>query len=212
MLSQLKTYYRPQSVDEALALLASNRENTTVIAGGTHINAHMDPQTKTVIDLQSVGLNALTVEEERLTLGAMVRLQTLVESSQVPALLQKMAHREGPNTFRNAATVGGVVVGADGESELLAALLVFEAVVEIQSTAGSKMLPLTEFLAAVPATLNGGLLTAVTLKSTGQTTSARVARTPADRPRRSSGAQRHCGDHSSGAVRGGKHPHSGTPG
>jgi CO/xanthine dehydrogenase FAD-binding subunit len=112
----------------------------------------------------------------------MVRLQTIVEDTQAPALLRETAHREGPNTFRNAGTVGGVVVGANKESELLAALLVFEAEVSIRSKQGSQQVLLAEFLRDVSVALNGGIVTAVTLATTGKTASARVARTPADQP------------------------------
>ena len=42
-------------------------------------------------------------------------------------LLQKAIHQAGPNTYRNAATIGGVCASRLADSELLAALLVLEA-------------------------------------------------------------------------------------
>lgn len=178
----LKTYHRPTSVDEALNLLVRSGVSSAVIAGGTYANAHLDESIDEVIDLQAVGLDELTVAGNRLSLGAMVRLHTLVDDERVPPLLRELAHREGPNTFRHQATVGGIVVGAEAESELLAGLLVHETEVTVQSAAGSKMLPLADFLADVPAALEGGLITAVSVAIAGLGASARVARTPADRP------------------------------
>ncbi|MFN8458307.1 MAG: FAD binding domain-containing protein [Anaerolineae bacterium] len=78
--------------------------------------------------------------------------------------------------------MGGVVVGANPESELLAALLVGEAQVQVQSMRGSRQIPLADFLRDVPAALNGGLVTAVSLATGGKAASARVARTPVDTP------------------------------
>lgn len=180
----IKSYHRPTSVAEALQLLARRGVNTAVLAGGTYLTAHLDELVDEIVDLQAAGLDQVRSEPGRLTLGAMVRLQTIVDEAQAPALVREAAHREGPNTLRNAATVGGLVIGADPESELLAALLVFEATVEVHPTAagGPRTLPLPEFLADVPAALGGGLVTAVSLRTGGRAASERVARTPADRP------------------------------
>lgn len=180
---QLKAYHRPSSVDEALQLLARTGANTAVIGGGTWIVARMPDLVEEVVDLQAIpNLNRITVQGPQMTLGAMVRLQAIVDDPQAPALLKQAAHREGPNTLRHAATVGGTVVHADKESEFLAALLVFEAEVEIQTVTGIRRMSLDQFLRDVPAALSGGLVTAVSLQTTGQTASDRVARTPADKP------------------------------
>jgi CO/xanthine dehydrogenase FAD-binding subunit len=182
IMPKLKAYHRPANLAEALRLLLRSGVNTAIVAGGTYINAHLDDMVDEVIDLQAVGLTEASYSDDHLTLGAMVRLQSIVEDSQAPALLREAAQREGPNTLRHAATVGGIVVGASKESELLAALLVFEAEVQIQSIHNSKRLPLTDFLQDVPAALDGGLVITISLATTGKTASARVGRTPADQP------------------------------
>lgn len=179
---QIKVYHRPTNLEEAIRLLARTGVNTAVVGGGTYITAHLDELVDEVVDLQAVGLTEVSYQGDRLTLGAMVRLQTIVEDAQAPALLREAAHREGPNTFRHAATVGGVVVGAGKESEFLAALLVSEAEIQIQSSRGSKSLPLTDFLRDVAGSLEGGIITAISLATGGKTASARVGRTPADQP------------------------------
>lgn len=190
---QLKTYHRPTSLEEALGLLARPGLKTVVLAGGTTINAHLDETVDEVLDLQALGLDEVDRAGDRLRLGAMVRLQTIVEADQAPDLLREAARREGPNTLRNAATLGGVLAGADWESELLAALLVLDCEVEIQFPAsdsppvdgggrGGAIIPLPDFLAGVPAALQNGLVTAASVAIAGKTASARVARTPADRP------------------------------
>lgn len=180
---QLKGYHRPATIDEALALLARPGINSTVIAGGTHVIPNLSDVVDEVIDLQNVaGLAEIKQAGHRLTLGAMVRLQTLVEAEQMPALLRAAARLEGPNTLRHSATIGGVVAAPHKESELLAALLVFEAEVEVQSGGGSKTMALPNFLRDIPSALNGGIITAVSLTKTGKTAHARTARTPVDRP------------------------------
>ena len=180
---QLKAYHRPPSVDEALQLLARPDTNTALVGGGTHIVARMPELVDEVVDLQGIaGLQNVTFTGTQLTLGSMVRLQTLVDNDHSPALLRETARREGPNTVRNSATVGGTIIGADKESELLAALLVYEAEIQIQSGSGVSNVPLDTFLRDAPAALSGGIILSVNLTITGQTASDRVARTPADKP------------------------------
>ncbi len=180
---QLKAYHRPGNIDDALRLLTRSDVNTAIVAGGTYVVPHLPELVDEVVDLQSIpGLAEVSYTGQGMTIGAMVRLQTIVEANQAPALLREAARREGPNTLRHAATIGGVVAGADPESELLAALLIFEAEVHLQTRAGLKRLALSDFLRDVPAALDGGLISAVSLKTGGKTASERVARTPADKP------------------------------
>ena len=180
-MSQLKAYYRPTSIYEALQLLSRPGVNATIVGGGTYIIPRMPELADAVVDLQATGLTEVTYTGQGLGLGAMVRLQTIVDDGRAPTLLREAAHREGPNTLRNAATVGGVVTCPNKESELLAALLVFDAEVHIQSAHSTKKISLTHFLLDVPAALNGGLVTSVSLNIIGKTANARVTRTPADR-------------------------------
>jgi len=183
IMPKLKAYHRPTNIDEALRLLTRPDVQSTVLAGGTCLSARIPANIDEVIDLQQAGLAEVTYTGQGVTLGAMVRLQTLVDDGRAPALLRNSAHREGPNTLRNAATIGGTLCTPHRDSELLAALLVYDAEVHIQSANGSKTMELTNFLRDVRAGLNGsGILTAVSLKTVGKTAGTRVARTPGDRP------------------------------
>lgn len=180
-----QTYHRPDSIEEALQLLSRQGLNSAVLAGGTQLNSDLSGVDE-VVDLQSTGLDQITAGDERLSLGAMVRVQTILDAASLtndtPPLLREMARREGPNTFRNAGTIGGAIVTADPESELLAALLVFEADVTIHTTAGAHTMPLSDFLTDVRGHLESGILTGVSLQTAGPTAHARVARTPQDSP------------------------------
>lgn len=109
----------------------------------------------------------------------MVRLQDLILHEEIPPLVSLMAQRDGPNTFRNAGTIGGVIVQADWESELYAALLVHEASLTIQTIEGNKQVALADFSEE---SLDQGLVLSVTFAPDGTGGTARVARTPADKP------------------------------
>lgn len=188
-MSKIREYHRPTSVAAALALLGRPGMTSVALAGGTQVTPQLvdsdyalDMAVDAVVDLQAVGLTGVERHGERLTLGAMVRLQTLVETAEAPALVREMARLEGPNTLRQMGTIGGLVASGNPESECLAALLLFDAEVQIQGRSGETRMTLADFWAQGSAALDGGLVTAVTIATTGQTASDRVARTPADTP------------------------------
>lgn len=176
-------YYRPKTLEDALTLLA--RPNVVPLAGGTTLLA--GDVEAAVVDLQALGLDHIHVEEDKLYIGAMVRLADwaafLRANSQerYPVeLLQNAIHRAGPNTYRNAATAGGVVAARLPDSELLAAMLVLEGELFLQAPEGQTV-ALADYLAA--AERPSGLITEIRLSWTaGWGGSERVARTPADYP------------------------------
>ena len=124
-------YHRPSGLDEALALLNRKEVASAVIGGGTAIRESWMQSGVEVVDIQACVGSSVTAGSDRIRYGAMVRLQDLIDHPATPPLLAETAQREGPNTLRNAATVGGVVATGDHESELVAALLVHEAQVQI---------------------------------------------------------------------------------
>lgn len=176
----IQTYHRPTNITDALQLLARPQINTVVIAGGTSVVPRMSQLVDEVVDLQAVGLTQVDYTGKGLTLGAMVKLQTILDDTRAPSLLHQAAGREGPNTFRNAATIGGVVASSRKDSELLAALLVLDAQVKVQTLNDTRNLSLADFLQDVSSALSGGIITAISLATIGKTACARVGRTPAD--------------------------------
>ena len=177
----IKEYHRPATLNQALSLL--QRPGALPLAGGQSLLAEPRDDMHAVVDLQALGLDSLQVEGERLTIGAMVRLQQLVESPHAGPLLAEAARREGPLTYRYAATVGGTIVTHDASSYLLLSLLVMDAEVEVQRVDGRRVFCLDELLDDPAAALKGGLITGVSAlaKATGSAI-AGVARTPRDKP------------------------------
>ncbi len=122
-------YHRPETLNEALQLLA--KPDTFALAGGTHLLA--GDVDGAVVDLQALGLNQIEWTNGRLRIGATTPLTELAHAladqpDETPAtLLQTAIAYAGPNTCRNAATMGGVIASRLPDSELLAALLALDA-------------------------------------------------------------------------------------
>ncbi len=180
-------YYRPESMNEALPLLA--QPDVVVLGGGTKLLAmEAGLSVYGVVDLQALGLDEITWNGDILRIGATAKLADLsaflAENGQtavsIATLLQKTIQQAGPNTYRNAATLGGTIAHAIADSELLAALLVLEATLTVQN-AEITMHSLAEYLSADEQL--AGIITAVSIPTThGKSSSHRVARTPADTP------------------------------
>jgi probable selenate reductase FAD-binding subunit len=175
----VKTYHRPKSIDEALKLLVQKGQSAAILAGGTGLVPELDDDVTDLIDLQSLGLKQVEFTEDRVTVGSMTRLQTIVDNDVMPAAVRGAAKMEGPNTLRNAATVGGALVGGNWESEFCAALLAFDARVTVKTAGELCEISLEEFVANE---YPDGIVTQVSFALDGTAAYERVARTPADSP------------------------------
>lgn len=170
-------YHRPGSLDEATTLLAG--PNRRALGGGTVVvpAARRDRGDGIeVVDLQGLGLAGVSVDDDRLEIGAMVRLGDLVTDHAVPALVRDLARRELPSALRNQATVGGTVALGEADSVLLAGLLVHDAQVALH---GQDPIPLAQSLAEC---VGQRLVTAVSVAVDGHGAVAVTGRTPADVP------------------------------
>lgn len=176
-------YHRPTTIEDALTIL--RREPHTVpLAGGTGLIPTLERKADAVVDLQALGLDRLALEGNRLQIGAMVRLQQLAEAPEAWPFLAQAARSEGPRSLRNAATVGGTVAEADPLSELLIALLVLCAEVNLCLPTQTNV-RLDRFLDSPRQMLDGGLIRAITVPAPASATMTaleRLARTPKDRP------------------------------
>lgn len=178
---RISAYHRPVAVAGALALLLRPGVRSVVLGGGTSVVPQRREVATEVIDLQALGLGSVSPADGRVTLGATATLDLVAESALVPDAVRESARREQPSTLRTLATIGGTVVAGDGESELLAALLAFEAVVTFVNRDGSQQRRLDDVLAD-PSVLHGGIVTEVTIETSGVAAAARTGRTPMDSP------------------------------
>jgi CO/xanthine dehydrogenase FAD-binding subunit len=177
-MARISLYRRPETMDEAFTCL--DRPGAVVIGGGLRVNPGPSAEPIEVVDLQALGLNGIEPQDGgRLRIGSMTNLQQLAGSGLVPAGLRDAAGRERPSTLRSQATLGGCLVSADPESELLAVLLVHGTMVHTTRRARDSIPPLEEFLSSLPLPA-GTIVTAVTIETGGDVVALRTGRTRAD--------------------------------
>lgn len=173
----ISAYHRPASLDEADSLLQRADVTTTVVAGGTALNTADLPRNTEIVDIQDAVPAFVERRGDRVVFGAMTRLTDLIEHDATPPLIAELARREGPNTLRNASTIGGTVAEGDSESELIAGLLVHDAAVAVTGHEAEIAL---HALFSDWSLLDRAVITSVSVALGGETASARTGRTPAD--------------------------------
>ena len=172
-------YHRPQTLDEALALISRREPLTVPLGGGTALN-RPSPNPLAVVDLQSLGLNTINKRGKNLDLGATLGLQALLDVSGIPSVLHQVIRHEATYNLRQMATIAGTLVACDGRSPFSTALLALDAQITLQP--GEEQISLGDLLPIRNDILKGRLITKVTLPINMQLAYNYVARSPADLP------------------------------
>ncbi len=143
----IKNYFLPQSLDEALKLLAEHGPSLLVMAGGTIamplINEGVS-MPENVMGLRQAGLNYVQSSNGSVTIGATTTLTQMLDLEAIP-LLQEAARNTAGWAIRNMGTVGGNLFAPPPAGDLAVALLALEARVKLVSQSGERVLPLSEF-------------------------------------------------------------------
>ncbi len=187
MLYNLREYHRPTHIDEAVHLLQRTDVKTVALAGGVSVVGEGTSEIEAVVDLSELGFDFIEQGENKLHIGAMVTLQALVDdlAGAADGLLSRVARQMAGWHIRNAATVGGTLMGGNVHSSLSVALIALRARVRIYSQAGL----VTSWLDISNQVRHGSwdksnLVTAITisLPESLKTGYEQVGRTPADQP------------------------------
>ena len=145
-------YCHPDSVDEALALLAEHGDDARIIAGGQSLMAMMNLRlvaAEVLIDI--AGLKELDFIREAggaVEVGAAVAQVDLLNHpglDKVQPLLAKAIPNIGHFQTRNRGTVCGSIAHQDPSSELPLCLAALEGEVVLRSTKGERRLTASEF-------------------------------------------------------------------
>jgi CO/xanthine dehydrogenase FAD-binding subunit len=164
-------YVRPASMAEALAALAA--DGSRVLAGGTDVVPWLRDdliEPDLLVDIKAVpGLAEISLDGDRLTLGALVTFSDLLDSAVVrdaAPVLVEMAHQVASVGVRNRATVVGNLCAAVPSLDAGPVLLVYDATVEVAHSGGRRTVALTDWFVGPKQTrlTAGELVTGITLQ------------------------------------------------
>lgn len=143
----------PQTLEEALAILAEKGRNCKVVAGGTDVFVDMHGKYEPcdfVMDIKQLSeLKELSFDSERgAIIGALTTHHTLDRSPIIrqyyPALFEG-ASQVGSVQIRHRGTIGGNICNAVPSGDTLGPLLALNAVAVIAGPDGQREIPLEEF-------------------------------------------------------------------
>lgn len=142
----------PNSLQEALEALGSDKKGAVPLAGGT--NVLLDVRSQRIapdhlLDLSRVGGSRdITVADGRVTLGPRTTVSDLLASPDIariaPALTEAARVFAG-QMVRNAATVAGNIACGSPAADLVPPLMCLDAEVELASIRGTRNLALADY-------------------------------------------------------------------
>ena len=146
------TLHRPETAEEACALLARLGEDAAPYAGGTELLLLMKLgllRPPHLVDVKRIRELGALGDGGRLTIGATVTHRALERSALVRErcpLVASVARHVANVRVRNVGTVGGNLAFADPHSDLATLFLALDARVELVSPGGRRELSLDEFV------------------------------------------------------------------
>jgi aerobic carbon-monoxide dehydrogenase medium subunit len=146
-------YFAPRTIDEAVQLLERFGDEAKILAGGQSLLPMMKlriASPRCLIDINRVdGLNGLRPDGDRLVIGALCRHAEIAASAivreQMP-LLRDAANLTADVQVRNRGTVAGSIAHADPAGDWPAALAALDTEVTIRGRAGTRQVPLSDFI------------------------------------------------------------------
>ncbi len=147
------SYYQPETIPEACAILARYGAKAKVLAGGTDILTKMKQELlapEVLVSLKKInGISGIDyIPGKGVSIGAKATHNDLVDS---PVLHERYlsvpeaAHAMANNQVRNLGTVGGNIVNAVPSADLPPILIALGATVKLAGTKGERILPLEDF-------------------------------------------------------------------
>ena len=145
-------YHRPESVEEALSLLAEHGYDAKLLAGGQSLVPAMNFRMAVpavLIDLNRIaGLDGIAEADGGLRMGAMVRQRAAERDPLIAArgaliseTLPYVAHAQ----IRNRGTIGGSIAHADPAAEIPAVMLALDARFRLRGPNGERVVTAGEF-------------------------------------------------------------------
>jgi carbon-monoxide dehydrogenase medium subunit len=143
----IKNYFQPQSLEEAVGLLAEHGPSLLVMAGGTIamplINEGISLPEQ-VMGLRQAGLGGINRANGTVSIGAATTLSRLVDLEAVP-LLPAAARKTAGWSIRNMGTVGGNIFAPPPAGDVAVALLALDAAVKLAGPSQERVVPLADF-------------------------------------------------------------------
>lgn len=101
----IQDYVRAKSKEEVVELV---RKGYTILGGGTYLSQHQE-NVFGLVDIQNLGLNVISIENQELMVGAGAKFADIVANNLIPESFKEAINQELKPNARNVATIGGYI-------------------------------------------------------------------------------------------------------
>jgi xanthine dehydrogenase iron-sulfur cluster and FAD-binding subunit A len=152
-------YLQPQSLEDALRLLADHAAIARVVAGGTDVIVELTRgvhPTTTLIDITALpGLRRISLATDTMCLGALTTHNDVVASPlcrERATPLAEACWEVGAPQIRTRGTVAGNLITASPANDTITPLVALDAELVLVSVRGQRRVPITDFYQGVRCT------------------------------------------------------------
>jgi carbon-monoxide dehydrogenase medium subunit len=148
-MKNVKEYFKPTTIQEAVTLLREHPGKGKFIAGGTNIVVDKDPTLDYLVDVHHLGLEYITEEDDQIRIGACTTIEALYHSkivnSLASGLFAQIASWFASKQIRNVATIGANVAEGLSAADMIPPLLAMDARVTVVGDT-ERTVSMTEFI------------------------------------------------------------------
>jgi len=149
----MKTFMKPQNLNELLKYIDEQKENYVFIAGGTDVVSAIKKgleKREHFIDLSCLksSLSYIKNEKNSVIIGGMTTFNQIQESAIIKEFIPDLIYAAktiGGYTIQNMATIAGNIANASPAADSIPVLLVYNAIIHVQSAKEIRQIPITEF-------------------------------------------------------------------
>lgn len=142
MLKNLKHYYRPDNIKEALELINDPEEKNLIIGGGSFLAFSNDISVDGLVDISKLNIDKIDITDEFITIGAKTTIRQIQKSEALRKILDgainETASMYMSALHRNQSTIGGIINTAFPHSELIALLICLDASLTYEDSEGKQ--------------------------------------------------------------------------
>jgi CO/xanthine dehydrogenase FAD-binding subunit len=146
-------YFQPESLEEALSILARPGSPPTILAGGTDVMVWVQSGRfvpTSVLDIWKIRgeCSGINTADDHIAIGSLATYQEIIQSPVVQEflpLLNEASREVGAAQIQNRGTLGGNIGGSSPAGDTLPVLLAYDATIVLVSQSGRREVPYNRF-------------------------------------------------------------------
>ena len=153
----IEEFFKPQTIAEAVKMKEKFKDEAVFMAGGTDVNCRDSAyEIEKVIGIEQLKLNKISKPQKKLSIGAGVTIQELIDSPKIPDQLKTAAGHFVNRNIRNMATIGGNIASNHSTANLVPILVALDA--ELKIGGSTAPVPVYEYVSQEMTRLIEGIL------------------------------------------------------